>query len=359
MRTSAATAVLLSLIASSGRTESRRTLDASVETFIGDDVRLMESGTQLRSGRVNHELAVSATHTRVTIDYAPAEADIVSRPRRRNEECAGLQLTSRWLTNARLSGFAGAGAQRGFADYRSVWLDEYYRQLFSGVPNYAPVSPHSGNILAGTRWAYQPTSGFLQGSVRIQRDKISPAYEPKIFAPLLRGRDRLTSVAARVSTENVLSPSVRTLVEATAVSTTGRHPRFSLQAAMNWAAGEAWTVRATVSGLIERPAFRSSSAEMTLERDWETRWFAGVMLRGYRDNGEVVDPLILTSAAPARRTQHVAFMLRWRGDRAAVRLEAGPYRTRHAALPEASTHFARLYASRNWLRLQLTAEWLM
>ena len=58
-----------------------------------------------------------------------------------------------------------------------------------------------------------------------------------------------------------------------------------------------------------------------------------------------------------RRKRRV--MLRWRGDRTALRLEAGPYRTRLAALPSTSAHFGRLYASRNWLRLQMTAEWFL
>jgi hypothetical protein len=186
---------------------------------------------------------------------------------------------------------------------------------------------------------------------------VSPGYEPEIGGPLLRGYDHLRTTAGRMSTENVLTPTLRTLVEAGATATTGRDTRFSLQGSLNWSVTETMTLRAVLAGVSERPAFHAVSASLSFERDWEARWFAGLALRGYRDSGEVVDPLITSSAAPALRTVHVAASLRWQGERTAVRLEGGPYRTRYDDVALGSAQFARLYQDRNWRRLQCTASW--
>jgi hypothetical protein len=331
--------------------------DAAFEILNSADVRLSEGNVRLRRISGTRETALALTNANICADYAPAPADIVSSPRTRRETRWGGQFTGRWNTAGTVSGLAALGGYRGFTDYRSIWLDEYYRQLFSVVPEYRAIEPWGANASAGARWAYVPGSAFAQGILAWQHDRVSPGYEPQVFAPLRRGRDRLETFALKLSTENILSPTWRTLFEASVVDTTGRRPRYALQASVNWAASDAWTLRTVLSGVTEQPAFRAWSGALTLERDWAARWFAGLTLRAYRDTGEVVDPLIPSSAASALRTIHTAASLRWQGDRAAFRLEAGPYRSRYAALPPASAQFARLYRQRDWLRVTLAADW--
>jgi hypothetical protein len=116
-----------------------------------------------------------------------------------------------------------------------------------------------------------------------------------------------------------------------------------VQGSLSWAVSDTLTLRALVAGVREHPAFHAASASLSLERDWQARWFAGLAVRGYRDSDEVVDPLVVSSAAPALRTVHFAASLRWQGERMAVRLEGGPYRTRYDDVALGSAQFARLY----------------
>jgi hypothetical protein len=317
-----------------------------------EEVNLQADGTEPGS-----DFTLSCTQTRIGIDYAPAPEDFVSQPVDRVEECTAASLTTRLDIDSAFSPLAVVGGYRGFTDFRSVWLDEYYRQLFSSVPGYAAVSPHGWNALAGGRWTYVPGSAFLQGTVLRQNDNVSPGYEPQIGLPLLRGLDRLRTVEVRVSTENVVSPTVRTLIEAAATNTTGRVTRYSVRGSANWAATENLTLRSTVSGVREGDGFNAESASVALERDWHARWFLGLAARGYSDSGEIVDPLIVSSAAPALRTLDVAASLRRQGLRSAFSLEAGPYRTRYDPVPLGSSQFARLYESRNWGHVEGTASW--
>ena len=329
----------------------------AVEALDSGDVHLRELNLQADQSLPRCPYVFSATTSRIDIDYGPARYDILSQPMRRVEERTAAELTMRFRPDADFIPFAGGGGDRGFTDFRSVWLDEYYRQLFAGVPGYAPALPHGWHALAGGRWSYLPGSAILQGTLVRQDDTVSPGYEPQIGHPLLRGRERLRTTAVRVSTENVATPTVRTLLELGATNTTGRDTRYSVQGSVNWAISDTVTLRGVVAGVREPPAFHATSIALTCERDWNARWFAGLAVRGYRDSGEVIDPLIGSSAAPALRTVHMAACLRWQGERAAVRLEGGPYRTRYDNRALASAQFARLYRDRNWRRVQGTASW--
>ena len=329
----------------------------AVEALECGDIRLREMNLQADRSSSRHQYVLSVTAGRIDIDYGPARYDILSQPVRRVEERAAAELTMRFRTDADFIPLAGGDGYRGFADFRSVWLDEYYRQSFSGVPGYAPASPHGWSVFAGGRWSYMPGAAILQGTLVQQDDTVSPGYEPQIGRPLLRGRERLRTTAVRVSNENVATSTVRTLMEISATSTTGRDTRYAGRGSVNWAVSDTVTLRGVVAGEREQPAFHATSVALTGERDWKARWFAGLTVRGYRDSGEVVDPLIGSSAAPALRTVHIAASLRWQGERMAVRLEGGPYRTRYENVALASAQFARLYRDRNWRRGQCTASW--
>jgi hypothetical protein len=202
-----------------------------------------------------------------------------------------------------------------------------------------------------------PGTAILQCTVVEQGDTVSPGYEPQIGLPLLRGLERLRTTSLRISTENVLSPTVRTLLEGGVTYTTDRETRFTVQGSVNWAVSETLTLRTVVGDVTEGDEFHSVSGSMSLERDWSARWFAGISVRGYRDGGEVVDPVIASSAAPALRTRELAATLRWQGARASFRIEAGPYWTRYDPVALASSQYANLYRNRDWRHVEGAVSW--
>jgi hypothetical protein len=333
--------------------------EATIETeALGcGDVRMGQANLIADQPVSGDTFEVSATQDRIDIDYSPSREDFVTQPVHRAEESTAVALTSRVDVDSNFSPMFTVGGYRGYTDYRSVWLDEFYRQLFSGVPGYEPVSPHGLNALAGARWAYVPGAAFFQSTLILQDDTVSPGYEPQIGKPLLRGLEHLRTFAVRVSTENVLTPTLRSLVAVSVTGTTDRERRYTVQGSLNWAVGERLTLRTVVGEVSEGDEFHSVSGSADLERNWGERWFAGIAVRGYRDGGEVVDPLIPSSAATALRTVDVTASVRWQGERAAFRLEAGPYWTRYEPVGLASSQFASLYRGRDWRHVEGTTSW--
>ena len=80
------------------------------------------------------------------------------------------RLGERWTL------LGSGGLYDGFADYRSRWLDEYYRQQFSTIPGYQKADPKGFNVSAGLRWEYAPTTAFLQVEGGYLWDQIAPGY---------------------------------------------------------------------------------------------------------------------------------------------------------------------------------------
>ena len=123
-------------------TDSGATIEA--DALGCSDVHLEDAGLLADEATAHTEVELSATQTRIGIDYAPAPADFVSQPVYREENSTSAGLTGRLDTDSDLSPLVTVGGYRGFTDYRSVWLDEFYRQLFSIVPGYVPVTPMGG-----------------------------------------------------------------------------------------------------------------------------------------------------------------------------------------------------------------------
>jgi hypothetical protein len=320
--------------------------------MLSDDIHLRQTALGIKHSSTTTDIALDLGAGDIALDFTPGTSDILSRASRRDAQRTSVSATGRFMRDKRLNLLTGAGVYKGFSDFRSLWLDEYYRQLFENVPGYIHASPRGWHALVGLRWAYIPATAYLQCTIVRQSDHVSPGYEPRIGEPLLSGREKLGTTSLRISTENILCTTVRSLVEIGLTETTGRDTRFSAQASVNWSATESLTLRAVVAGVREAPEFQAGSGAITLEYDWNERWFLGLTARAYRDNGELIDPLIVSTAAPALRSTHIAASLRWQGEHASLRLEAGPYRTRYDAVSAASAHFDQLYSDRDWTRFQ-------
>ena len=299
------------------------------------------------------EFRTSYSFSTLEVDYNPAEEAFVfwREPANVTEERHTLQESIQHSLTPALTMNGSFGGYDGFQDYRSLWLNEFYRQEYPA--GYKEAKPRGANIGAGLRWEYAPTTAFAQVDYAWQTDTIAPGYEKKPFLPLARGRSELDTHTVSVTLENILTPTLRSQAIGLVTDTTGRELRYGGQASLNWALAENWVLRSTVGYSEEAPRFEAWFVEETLETDIDGRWFFSLTGRWYEDTGEIDDSLLLSSAAPELETWHVGLGIRWQGEHSALKLSGGPYFTRYGALGPFTEPFQNLYRERDWGIVQL------
>lgn len=333
-------------------------LDGLFEGMQASDVLVSEVSLSNRWRSQQRDVGLKIGWASMEVDYTPAAGDLLGTDGHRGAGRTSLQADWRGGLGNRFSPFASIGGYDGFTDFRSLWIDEYYRQLFAPMAGYGAAVPRGYNGGVGLRWDHVPGTGFLEFSAGWQTDQVSPAYDKEVFGPLLRGRDTFATWRGGLAWESVLSSRLRARADFGLNKTTARAWRLNGRAMLNYAVADTWVLRFEAGGAAEG-SFHGGSLAATVEHDWAARWYCGVTLRGYRDNGQISDPLVVSGAAPSLRTAQALLSLRWQGERAGWRLSAGPYLTRYSALTPASQRFANLYRDRNWGVLQLagTLDW--
>jgi len=324
------------------------------ESLLSSDYRLYEAGLSWMENRGVWDWKLQLSWNGYDLAYRPAPADLVSRPRALWEDQYSYQGRWRWRWAENWQADVTGGWYVGFSDYRSVWLDEYYRQYFQVMPGYENADPSGWNLVPGLRWECVPGMLWLQGSVIAQHDSVSPGYEILPFQPMVRGSSELETWAGSVSLEAVLTPRLRGQVSGRWTDTTARDLRHEYQASGRWAVADHWVARGTVGLTAEPPRFHAYHGQLALERDWQNRWFLGLTGRHYADNGLVRDPAIVSSAAPALESWQLGLTMRYLGEHWGALLSAGPYWTRYDEVAPISRHFSTLYADRDWIALQGT-----
>ncbi len=331
-----------------------RVMEANSEALWASGVTLTESSLGYRQTQRKSQLTLNVSYSTIDLAYQPADFDIISRPAGLSTHRIAAQIGLKQKLTSSLVAIGTGGFYDGYANYRTLWLDEYYRQYYSDVAGYNKSHPAGYNFSTGIRWEYQPASGFLQVDAIYSRDNVPSGYEivvrppPQIGTELVRSADRLETAGARLSLENVLTRRVRILNEFQMADTTDRDPRFSYQGSLNWAVAERWVLRSVLGLSKEDPNFHSFSFASTLEYDWEQKWFVSLFGRYYKDNGEIDNPQLFNIAAPALETFQVGAGLRWQGDRWSFKLVAGPYFTRYASVEADVKPFEKLYRGRAW-----------
>jgi thiol-disulfide isomerase/thioredoxin len=331
----------------------RLLLDAA--TLVASDIWLTDESLEYRQTRPGSDISVSFLHGHTHIDYEPESllglADAVDNNR------YGFQTQGRLDLGHRVRLQGGGGGYRGYMDYRSLWLDEHFRQLYSQRRGYETAHPWGYNLSGGARWEYLPASGFAEFNLSYQHDIISPGYEVRLlpFPPtLIRFRDDYDTISGRLSVEQVLTPRMRGKLELQILDTTDRELRYAGQGSLNWALAEHWVARLTLAGTKEAPQFEAWSTGGTLERDWNETWFVSVMARYYSDTGQIENALLAeNTAAPPLEAIQVGLGLRWQGQRTSLKFTIGPYFSRYDSAAAASGSFSNLYKNRDWISAQL------
>ena len=336
-------------------TPSANGLEIGTDGLWSNDIFLTDTTATHIFARGVTEFRTSYSYSTLDLDYDPAEEAFVfwRQPTNISESSQTLQESIRHTFSdwPSLTLNGALGGYDGYQDYRSLWLNEFYRQEYPD--GYIKAEPRGVNVGIGLRWEFAPTTGFLQFDYAWQKDEIAPGYEKVPFEPLLRGRDELDTHSARLMLENILTPSLRSQVMGLVTDTIGRKMRYGGQVSLNWAMAESWVLRSAVGYSEEAPQFEAWFVDETLEMDIDERWYFSLTGRWYNDTGEVDDSLLLSSAAPELETWHIGLGIRWQGANSAVKFSGGPYFTRYGALGSYTEPFHNLYRGRDWGIVQL------
>lgn len=337
----------------------------SAEMLHASDVLLFTGRVLRRQVAGNSQWSLEGGYSGADIDYKPfAEADVIGRPRKLNERLASLQVSRRISSSNLLEYNWSAGGYRGFADLNSVWLDEYYRQQFSGIEGYVEADPWGYNLSGGASWDTQSAAGILSANLIFQQDDVAPGYDRPLFEPLERGRERLYSGSLVLEQDVVLSPKIRLRNQLQFTRTTDRELRSRYAANVNLALSETWVLRGegavTYEGVEaeEEDDFFSRSLGIVLEHDWEQRWFLGLEGRYYRDNGQIETSILVSSGPPPLETSHFGLVFKHQGENSTVRIALASYETRFDEIDSPIRPFGNLYQDRSWLVASGAFSWV-
>ncbi|MEM7385554.1 MAG: hypothetical protein AAF514_11475 [Verrucomicrobiota bacterium] len=332
-------------------TDARPRLDTSFGTLWANGVFLSESSL---AGKLEHDqwdLGFTVGHNRIELDYDP---EIFGSPFQVREDTLLFSLDSRMTLADGWNVIVSGSHYDGYSDYRSLWISEYYEQLFGEVPGYQDPSPQGYSGSVGVEWQYIPVMGKIRMSAGYGRDTIAPAYD---FGEngLESGRPRLYSKNVRLQADNVINKRMAVQNTIQYSDTTNREVRWSYQGSLNWAIRDSLTLRAYLGGAKEEPRFEAAFVGATLEYALTDSWFARISGRYYTDTGEIENSLGgFNSSAPALDAFQIGAGLRWEGASSAVNLFLAFYDTSYNSLSEDNAFLKNLYRDRQWGILQLS-----
>lgn len=328
-------------------------LELGTDVLWSNDVLLTDTTATHVFARGGTEFRTAYSLGTLDLDYDPAEEAFVfwRQPVSLSDRRHALQEMIQHTLSPSITLNSAFGGYDGYQDYRSLWLNEFYRQEYP--EGYSEAKPHGVNLGVGVRWEVSPTTSFIQFDYAWQADSIAPGYEKKPFKPLAQGRDELYTHTAALTLENILSPSLRSQLSGYASDTTGREMRYGGRLSLNWALAEHWVLRSSIGYSQEEPQFDAWFMDETIEADIDGRWFFSLSGRCYRDTGEIDDSLLLSSAAPELETRYVGLGMRWQGVNSALRFSGGAYSTRYGALGLFTEPFHNLYRDRSWGIVQM------
>ena len=326
-------------------------ISLSSEMQTASDVRLSDCDLDVRWRNSQREIGVMLGLANLDVDYIPSPWDITGLRENLEDTRTTGQFTWREGLDKQWRWNFSAGGYQGYTDYRSLWLNEYYRQMFEGVPGYVVASPAGANVSIGGSYEYLPQSGFINWSVGWQTDDVSPSYDKNFGTPLQRGLGSYETWRYGLGSEHVLNSRIRFKQDATVLVTTARDLRETYRAEMLWAFVDTWATRLTLEGSHEGD-FHSGAAAVALEHDWDAKYFAGITTRAYRDNGQIIDPSLVSGQAPPIDTLQMQLTARYSGPMVTWRIAIGPYWTSYATNTTRTLRFTTLYRDRDWLSMQ-------
>lgn len=267
---------------------------------------------------------------------------------------ATLGLTREW--SKAWSGTLSLSAYDGFSDYRSIWISEYYSQLFGAFSTYQAPEPYGYSISAAPSWSYLRGSGTAKLSVFYAVDEIAPGWSFDSAAGVpAPGDDLLETFGASFTIDQAVNPWLKGRLMVSARNTEDRDPRLGV--VNSWAATKGpLSMRVTGGYSEESPSFDSSHVAAILEWNFLPEWSANIGVRTYRDSGEIQSSGF-NALAPPVETSEIFGGLTWDKGDLTVSAGIGFLESDYDPLSEDNEFFGNLYKDRDWLTFRFAASY--
>jgi hypothetical protein len=298
-------------------------------------------------------LEVGAGWNAYDIDYSPVLFG-TDEHLSEDTQTLNISLTRQW--NQEWSGTLTLGAYDGYADYRSIWIAEFYKQFFGTFASYHDPDPHGQSAGLSAEWIYLPGSGSATFGLGFGRDEIAPgwSFDPAAGQPE-PGRQSLDTFSADILIEQAVNPRLKTDLALTARHTSERDPRLGIVNTWVAAAGP-FAFRLTGGYTAEAPSFDATYGSALVEWNFHPQWSARLGYRIYNDSGEI-EASGFNALAPPVDTNEIFGTLLWDNGDIAVLASAGLLETDYEALSEDNEFFGNLYRDRDWWTFRLAASY--
>ena len=265
-----------------------------------------------------------------------------------------LGVTREW--GREWSGTLSMSAYDGYSDYRSIWIAEYYRQLFGAFPAYDEPEPAGYSVSAASSWNYLRGSGTAKASLFYALDEIAPGWSFDAAAGVpAPGEDTLETLGGSLTVDQAVNGWLKTRWMFNARNTTDRDLRFGV--VNSWAATTGpFAFRVTGGYSDESPTFDASHVAAIVEWNFMPEWSASIGVRTYRDSGEIQSSGFNALAPPVQSSEIFGGLAWDRGDLAAS-VGIGLLESDYDPLSEDNEFFGNLYKDRDWLTVRLAATW--
>jgi hypothetical protein len=327
-------------------------IEATAEMLSSTDITVNSSQFTWSGTEGPWEIETGLAWNHYEVDYSPV---LVGTDVALDEDTllGNIGVTHAW--NPQWSGTARFRAYDGFADYRSIWISEYYRQFFGVFQDYRAPDPQGLAAGLSARWNYQTGSSAVF-SFDFGRDEIAPgwSFDGATGQPE-PGREILDTASGAIVVEHALNGWLKTEVNLSARQTSDRSARVGLR--NSWAAASGpFALRVMAGYSEESPTFDALYGSILTEWNFRPEWSAHIGFRAYSDSGEIESSGFNASAPALDSTEFFTGLMWDRGDLAAG-VGVGFLQASYAGLSPDNEFFGNLYQDRDWWTVRVSASW--
>lgn len=321
--------------------DGEQEFDLEYEGLLSSDIEVHRAALRYSQRRGDWNFDLGLSNTDYSIDYQPF-APLGGLPNALNETTRQASFTAGYSLSDTLETNLSLNYYDGFADFRSLWIAEYYRQAFNFPGSgYRAPDPYGFSITSG--WQWNPQVGTrLSLDLTYGEDTIAPGWS--FQDP---GNDLLKNRAVSIRWEQALSPLIKTETSFTYFDITDREARMILQSSWNFALSDDLTLGANIGASRENPDFRGLYGGLALTYEVNSHLSLRAEARLYEDTGEI-ETSGFNASAPEVQTSEIGLSALYENGPHSLRLSVAHYLTDYGAPDPENEFFTNLYEDRDW-----------